>query len=109
MTLWISGSPGKGKTTIAVALVDRFRHELRMTSDLGLSFFFCDRDDYRRNSAAAIVRGLLYHILGKHPHARHFLRSEYDKQKESLVSAPNSIYALWRVLHQVISFLVSPT
>ena len=105
--LWLNGSPGKGKTTIAMALIDEFRQKRRTTGSLGLSFFLCDHDDYRRNNATAIVRGLLYHILGKYPQARHFLRREYNKQKESLVSSPNAIYSLWRVLNQVIQSLVS--
>lgn len=104
--LWISGSPGKGKTMISMALIDELRQNSALSRNHWLSFFLCDRDDYRRNSASAIVRGIAYQILRKHPRARHILRSEYDKQKGSLVSSPNSIYALWRILHQVISYLV---
>ena len=92
---------------IAMALIDQFRNEARTAHVVTFTFFLCDRDDYRRNSATAIVRGLLYHLLETHTHARRILRSEYEKQKESLTTSPNSLYALWRVFRQVVTSLVS--
>ena len=90
-----------------MALIDRFRLDAQSGREQPFTFFLCDRDDYRRNSATALVRGMLYHVLKTHTHARRFLRTEYDKQKASLVSSPNSLYSLWRIFKQVLSSFVS--
>ena len=105
--LWLHGSPGKGKSMLSMAVIENLRHEINENSKTALAFFLCDRDDYRRNNAQAILRGLLYYILDTHTHARRILRSEYDKQKDSLISSPNSLLSLWRVFKQVLGSIVS--
>ncbi|KAJ5390784.1 uncharacterized protein N7496_001852 [Penicillium cataractarum] len=61
--LWISGGPGKGKTFLSIYLVDILR--TLATEDKGPSvlLLFCDHSNHQRNTALAVIRGLLYQML----------------------------------------------
>jgi protein-ribulosamine 3-kinase len=80
-TIWIHGDPGKGKTMLAVSLVQemtaRITHE-GMASTTALAYFFCDNKDSRRNSAASILRGIIYQLLCQKPELCIYLRDPYE-------------------------------
>lgn len=99
--LWVHGDPGKGKTFIAIATVRDLSHKLRSVASPEnhlLLYFFCDNKDNRRNTATAIMRGLLYQLFTQRPDLCHLLRSEYAKRKEQLLSAPTALHTLWHLL-----------
>jgi hypothetical protein len=60
--LWIRGDPGKGKTMLISGIID----ELQKTTSL-VSFFFCQANDPNTNSAVAVLRGLIYQLVQRHP------------------------------------------
>ncbi|KAL8732752.1 MAG: hypothetical protein Q9166_002533 [cf. Caloplaca sp. 2 TL-2023] len=103
--LWLHGDPGKGKTMLAIALIDEFTKRLEhaeMGSRLALVYFFCDNQDDRRGTAALILRGIIYQVLCQHPDLAVYLNSEYEKQRDQLFSSRNSLQTLWRIFHTVI-------
>ena len=50
LVLWLHGDPGKGKTMLAIALIEEFSTKLRLdpsVNDTALVYFFCDNQDDR--------------------------------------------------------------
>lgn len=103
--LWLHGDPGKGKTMLAIALIESFTKTLpafERPPNTALLFFFCDSQDDRRKSASLILRGLIYQVIGQNPGLALYLHNEYEKQREQLFSSPNSLQTLWRIFHSMI-------
>ncbi|MCJ1472419.1 hypothetical protein MMC13_001067 [Lambiella insularis] len=103
--LWLHGDPGKGKTMLAIALIEEFSKRMQFdpsASNIALVYFFCDDQDDRRKSAPLILRGLIYQILCQRPDLAIYLHNEYEKQREQLFLSPNSLQTLWRVFHNII-------
>ncbi|KAI9763363.1 MAG: hypothetical protein M1840_000555 [Geoglossum simile] len=105
--LWVHGDPGKGKTMLAISLVRELSNKVQLEgspANTTLAYFFCDNKDDRRKTASAILRGLIYQILCQRPDLIFHLRSEYERQKEQLISSPNSLQSLWRVLQNILKY-----
>jgi hypothetical protein len=69
--LWISGSPGTGKTLLAVHLTEQL--PLMLSSDEVLLYCFFNSKVDMHNNATSLVRSLIYQLiqLGKDPHKRY--------------------------------------
>jgi hypothetical protein len=63
--LWIRGDPGKGKTMLLCGIIDELSK--MATHDVNISFFFCQATNSRINSAAAVLRGLIYMLVQQQP------------------------------------------
>jgi hypothetical protein len=103
--LWLHGDPGKGKTMLAISLVQELDKKIRLEDSDGqalLTYFFCDNKDDRRKDAISILRGIIYHILIQRPELCFYFRTEYEKQKEHLLNSPNTIQTLWRILQNIV-------
>ncbi len=103
--LWLHGDPGKGKTMLAISLIEGFSKNIQLAeaaSSEALIYFFCDNQDDRRKTASLILRGLIYQILCQRPDLTVYLHNEYERQGEQLFSSPNSLQTLWRILHTII-------
>ena len=62
---WIKGSPGTGKTIQLCGLLDELC-KVDKRSDI-TSFFFCHSTDSRKNSTAAVLRGLINTLVQQQP------------------------------------------
>lgn len=63
--LWIHGDPGKGKTMIVNAAIDKLKSRvLSLAPDqtAAVAFFFCVWSDDSLNSAVALIKGLIYSL-----------------------------------------------
>ena len=60
--LWINAGPGKGKTMLTCGIINELRASC---STRPVIFYFCEAANNDNNTAAAILRGLLY-MIGKH-------------------------------------------
>ncbi|OHW99603.1 NACHT domain-containing protein [Colletotrichum incanum] len=89
--LWITGDPGKGKTMLLCGIINELE---KRPADITLSYFFCQATDVRLNSAAAIIRGLLYLLLDQQPSLIERLRKKYDHTGKQLFEDVNSWDAL---------------
>ncbi|KAI9899900.1 hypothetical protein N3K66_004162 [Trichothecium roseum] len=56
--LWISGDAGKGKTMLLCGIITELEASLHPTRQ-ALAYFFCEAADNQRNSATAVLRGLI--------------------------------------------------
>ncbi|KAH4891280.1 hypothetical protein HBH74_226530 [Parastagonospora nodorum] len=68
-SLWLSGGPGKGKTMLALRVIDALLTKTRdLQQDCTVLYFFCSEQDSSRNNAIAIVRGLLWQFIKRRQH-----------------------------------------
>ena len=59
--LWIRGDPGKGKTMLMIGIIKELTAARETSVNApNVSFFFCQASNKQSNSAAAVLRGLLW-------------------------------------------------
>lgn len=99
--LWISGGPGKGKTMLSIFLTKELEKVTEHKKDATLLYFFCSHQDSRLNSAVAILRGLLYQIITKHPHLIKHVAPHFDGPN-TIHNTVSSAAALWITLERCL-------
>ncbi|KAF3167829.1 hypothetical protein TWF788_011068 [Orbilia oligospora] len=104
--LWVSGGAGKGKTMLTMGIVESFEHrssESHQRPVNSVTYFFCQATDNRRNSAAAVLKGILYHLIlsDKDNILVRYLKEEYDKSGPDCLSGPNAFYVIQRVFFKI--------
>lgn len=104
--LWLHGPPGVGKTMIARYLTDEMGAEFCQGTGkkAAVLYYFCDYQDTRRNTEAAVLCGLLYLLLKRQPGLiKHLLRDfELYSQSSGLFSTQNR-GVLWKNFELVLS------
>ncbi|CAI6101215.1 unnamed protein product [Clonostachys chloroleuca] len=98
--LWVSGGPGKGKTMLAIYLTQVLEQFVR-TRDATLLYYFCDGKNEKRNTAIAILRGLLYQLLEQHPHILGFFRGAFTGPRGNQYTVSNMI-PLWDIFISIL-------
>ncbi|KAL2195138.1 hypothetical protein P885DRAFT_24441, partial [Corynascus similis CBS 632.67] len=97
--LWIRGDPGKGKTMLLCGIIN----ELKAASDSGLlSFFFCQATDAGINNATAVLRGLIYLLVGQQPSLDLHVQKKYDAMGNPLFRGANAWVALSEILTDIL-------
>lgn len=99
--LWLSGSPGKGKTMISIYIAEELERSVKYSQNTVLLHYFCDNRDERRNTATAILRGLIFQLLQTRPHLFTHILPSYRIQKERLFLA-SSFQSLWRIFEAML-------
>jgi ankyrin repeat protein len=100
--LWISGGPGKGKTMLSVYLTKELEKHAASTQSVELLFFFCSAQDEKRNTAVAVLRGLVHQIVDKRPLlVKHAL--PYFETPERTQQTLSSLEALWIIFSKLIA------
>jgi ankyrin repeat protein len=98
--LWVSGGPGKGKTMLSIFLTEE-RRLTQKAEDAELVFFFCSHQDEKRNTAIAVLRGLLYQIVGKRRNlVKHVLL--YFETPEKAQQTLSSLETLWIIFRRLV-------
>jgi NACHT domain len=103
--LWIKGDPGKGKTMLLCGIVNEMTTltRLRNTSATTLlSFFFCQATDSRINNAPAVLRGLIFLLIGQQPSLIKHIRKEYDHAGKALFEDVNAWVALSEIFTNIL-------
>jgi hypothetical protein len=99
--LWIKGDPGKGKTMLLCGIID----ELQKTAAARaarVSYFFCQATDSRINSAAAVLRGLLYLLVSQQPALISHVRKKHDHAGKSMFEDANAWVTLTEIFADVL-------
>jgi len=91
--LWIWGGPGKGKTMLSIFLSQELETEAKSL------YFFCSADDGKRNTAVAVLRGLLWHLTTLFPKLTRAFRERFESNFEAAMSSRE---ILWTTLSGVI-------
>jgi len=95
-SLWLIGGPGKGKTMIAMHVVDSLRNmpSVHSGQDIVLFFFCSDRYEHQ-NNAKAVLRGLLYQLIKRRTHLERYCDGKLDKENQA--QTLSSFGALWQI------------
>jgi hypothetical protein len=97
--LWIKGDPGKGKTMLLCGIINELQ---KATTDVTVSYFFCQATDSRINSATAALRGLLYMLVDQQPSLALHVRKKYDYAGRNLFEDTNACVALTEIFADVL-------
>lgn len=102
--LWICGGPGKGKTMLSIFLteeLERKQPEREHDQDTTLLYFFCTNGNENYNNAIAVLRGLAYQLLTRHPNLSASISPYFETEKhtENTLSSPET---LWMVLKTLL-------
>jgi hypothetical protein len=82
------GEPGKGKTVLAVFLSQELEREAKTI------YFFCSAADENRNTATAILCGLLWHVTGIFPDLTGTLRERFSALPEDALSSRETLWSM---------------
>ena len=107
--LWIKGDPGKGKTMMAIALINELFRRLQTDPCPGiLSYFFCQNTDSKLNNAVSVLRGLIYMLATEHDTLAKPLKDEFERAGSKLFE-DNSFFDLRRILLAMLEIPVHGT
>ncbi|CAG7991080.1 unnamed protein product [Penicillium salamii] len=67
-----------------------------------ISFFFCQATDARINNTTAILCGLIYSLIKKHPSLLSHVKSQYDHARKALFKDINAWNALSRIFTNIL-------
>ncbi|RII17394.1 hypothetical protein CUC08_Gglean002488 [Alternaria sp. MG1] len=113
--LWIKGDPGKGKTMMAMGVIDelsrsRLPHEalpeapeLSDNSTPLVSFFFCQSTIPALNNAVSVLRGLIYMLVKQRDSLLRYVQEEYKTAGKQLFNSYNAVYSLRSILSNILN------
>jgi hypothetical protein len=98
--LWIHGDPGKGKTMMAMALVEEILGRLQQpVAEKGiLTYFFCQGTIDGLNDAISVLRGLIYVLVDERRDLLHHVARIYENEGSHLFEGFYGLCALWKLL-----------
>lgn len=105
--LWIHGNPGKGKSMLALSLIDQLASSetpIKMLKDVAVvnmpicCYFFFAYDDDRIRTPVALMRSILYQLLERRPDLVIHIMQDLEREAETLFTQPEAIQACWRIL-----------
>ncbi|CZR58736.1 uncharacterized protein PAC_08628 [Phialocephala subalpina] len=99
--LWLSGGPGKGKTMLSIFLAEELERTAKDSQDISFLQFFCDNRDEKRNTAVAIIRGMIFQLLQLRPKLIDHILPSFQIQKESLFTSP-AFETLWGIFEHML-------
>lgn len=106
--LWICGGPATGKTYLSVFLTGELGKTVKSGSPSPhdnelLAYFFCSQQDQRRNTAGALLRGLMYLLLQVKPDVIDCMLEDFSRlKKHNSLFDPSNKEALWRNFEQML-------
>ncbi|KMU77168.1 Pfs [Coccidioides immitis RMSCC 3703] len=98
--LWLSGGPGKGKTILAIYLTEELERCVNLKSGTVL-YYFCDNQDEKRNTALAVLRGLLHQLLEQHPYLAQYIEKFFDGVETTSYTV-SRFERLWRAFYTLL-------
>jgi hypothetical protein len=104
--LWISGGLGMGKTMLTLFLIKEIekRHMQTQNGAAIVLYYFVDARNHKRNTAVAILRGLIWRLLEWRPELLHLVVNDFKPQREDLFNptSSSSLDALWRIFIEML-------
>ncbi|KAG6361169.1 hypothetical protein INS49_009393 [Diaporthe citri] len=95
---WITGAPGKGKTTMLCGIINELSKQL----GTNVSYFLCQGTDKRINTGTGVLRGLLFLLCNQQHSLISHIRSKYDDAGGKLFEDPNAWFALSGILDNML-------
>ncbi|EPS35679.1 hypothetical protein H072_10928 [Dactylellina haptotyla CBS 200.50] len=98
--LWIKGGAGKGKTMMAIGLIDQV---LSIDSSAVVVYFFCQNDNYELNTLEGILKGLILQLVNQQNTLTQFLRRRWDTTKQGF-NGEVTWRKLWDILLEMLHY-----
>ncbi|KAH8591314.1 hypothetical protein B0O99DRAFT_719265, partial [Bisporella sp. PMI_857] len=98
--LWLSGGPGKGKTILSIFLAEELERNVTKSQDEIFVQYFCDSKIKSRNTAVAIVRGLIWQFLKLRPKLFDHILPDFTDRKETQFIT--SFESLWKIFENMV-------
>ncbi|KAM0800726.1 hypothetical protein BDR22DRAFT_230902 [Usnea florida] len=95
--LWLSGGPGQGKTMLSIFVAEELEKTATSQNEPFLQYF-CDMKDERRNTAVAVLRGLIWQLLQFRPKLFDHILPTFRREKQSLFS----LEMLWKIFESMV-------
>ncbi|KAK6330774.1 hypothetical protein TWF718_002974 [Orbilia javanica] len=96
--LWIRGGAGKGKTMLAIGIIENVSSD----ADTITTYFFCQNGNPELNTIQGIIKGLIFRLVKQHPGAAEILRSNWDPKTERFVKGPPTWQMLWDIFLEML-------
>ncbi|KAG9249645.1 uncharacterized protein F5Z01DRAFT_473127 [Emericellopsis atlantica] len=93
--LWLYGNPGTGKSTMSMFLAEGLSEAFSKTPNKTLAYFFCDSGYDARNTARAIVRGLLLQLVQQHPQLIEHVLPKYEERKDRAFDSFDAVWTMF--------------
>ena len=100
--IWICDRPGVGKTTLAIFISEHLEQSNPTNDNSWVLYYFCDRQDENRNTAASILKSFMFQLYNKQHGLAEIIYNEYLVQREALFQR-HSIEALWRLFRAMVN------
>jgi hypothetical protein len=126
--LWIKGDPGKGKTMMTMGVIaelsqrdkvkppprtmSKMLAKLKLSSKPGpksasrpqlLTYFFCQSTRPELNTAASVLRGLMYLLVAQRPQLVQHVQEKYKAAGKQLFNGDNAVYSLRGMLSDILN------
>lgn len=99
--LWLSGGPGKGKTTMTLLVLDNVRTSTLAQGRVVLSFF-CDAQGERTRSALDILRSFILQILIQKRGLFELVSQFFDPQTHSIMGGKDKVQGLCDIFGRLL-------
>ncbi|KAK5069367.1 hypothetical protein LTR51_008617 [Lithohypha guttulata] len=99
--LWIKGGAGRGKTMMSIGLIEELeQHRMQKTV---VTYFFCQNANSELNTVEAIVKGLIFRLLGQQEQTKKILRKRWNAQRHCFEEDFHEQEPLWNIFLEIIS------
>ncbi|KAF4458972.1 Ankyrin repeat, partial [Fusarium albosuccineum] len=100
--LWLTGTPGAGKTVLAGAIISEVLD--LSSSTVGVAFFFCDYKDSRTHEVINILQTMASQLARQNHEAYMVLEAYYKEiQPNEGLSSDPSLWELNDIIHQMVA------
>lgn len=97
--LWITGSPGQGKSVLTKAVVGELEQSIKRP-DVAIIYFFCYNQDSDFRTPSSVLRALIVQLLEVPEMFEHLPRT-FQQRRSEFVSA--SFASLWNIFYNMVS------
>jgi hypothetical protein len=96
---WIKGDAGKGKTMLLCGIIEEFEKD---SQNNNLAYFFCQAADYRTNTAAAVIGGLIFSLLKQHSALLVRIRAKYEDGPKGQLGEANGLAVIFDIFETIV-------
>ena len=97
--LWITGSPGQGKSVLTKAILGQLEQTIKRPG-VAVIYFFCYNQDPDFRTPSSVLRALIVQLLEVPEMFQHLPRT-FQQHSSEFVSA--SFATLWNIFHNMVS------
>ena len=108
--LWINGGPGKGKTMMAISIVEQLEgrpfgyHQQRPV----VAYFFCRKSDSKLSTIKGVIKGLIACLLEQESELYETLGSRWNHREKKFKDDLTTWQALWNILMKMLNRCKNP-